>query len=206
MGSTADYDGPYDVAAVEVDFAGDGRVYIGVKITAATTYYNDIPIAGVQIVSSGVLQQSWMFYNSAVGWETTTAPLGVVQSTVGFPITPLTAVSKSYSSIVEGEALDRFNKATSTGSSNTGSWGGTNVGAYSTTLAPVGNSTIASYANSYYLYVESSGSVRYTGVVMRSPNFSFIAGTPYEIRVIHAVTGKSADAMNPDDSLYIGLR
>jgi len=205
MGNTNDYTGPYDVGSVEVDFSGVGRVYIGVKITASTTYYNDIPIAGVQIVSAGVLQQSWIFNNSAAGWTTLTQPTAA-QPSIGFPITPHIAAGYNYYAVpVSNAQSNRFNLASHTGSSSTGSHGGVS-GAYSTTLAPVGNSTVASDDSLYYLYAEASGTTRYTGTVMRSPTFSFIAGNPYEIRVIHAVTGTSGNPVDPLDSLYIGLR
>src|SRR5210317_1544552 len=59
MGSSADYSGPYDVGSVTTDFSGTGRIYIGVKVTAVTTYYNDIPIEAVQLLnSSGTVKKT----------------------------------------------------------------------------------------------------------------------------------------------------
>ena len=53
------------------------------------------------------------------------------------------------------------------------------------------------------LFVKTSGSTRYSGAVMRSPNYYF-QGNEW-IRVIHAVAGYTGSPMAPDDSLYIGV-
>ena len=74
MGNSADYNGPYDVGEIDTDFTGTGRVYIGVKVTSSTTYYNDVPIAGVQIISGTTLVRSWIFNSTTGGsgtsWQT----------------------------------------------------------------------------------------------------------------------------------------
>ena len=123
-GGNSDYTGPYDVGQVQTDFIGSGRVYIGVKVTASTTFYNDIPIAGVQIISGTTLVASWIFNTSSggsgSGWQTYTSQISKL--TQGFPVTPQTASSSyTYSNITTSTNVGRFTWATSTGSSATGS-------------------------------------------------------------------------------------
>ena len=36
--------------------SGNHNIYIGVKVTSTTTYYNDVAIAGVQIVNKDVIR------------------------------------------------------------------------------------------------------------------------------------------------------
>ena len=214
MGSTADYNGAYDVGQVQTDFIGTGRVYIGVKVTASTTYYNDIPIAGIQVISSNgsTLVASWIFNTSTggsgSGWQTYTSQIAGT-STVGFPVSPATASAYSYVAINNTTAVGKFTWATSTGSSNTGAADG--IGnAYklsadggSNTLATVGDAQISQTTSTYYAYRETSGSTRYYGAVMRSPTYTF-GGGEY-IRVIHAVTGYSGSQMSSNDSLYVAV-
>lgn len=212
MGSTADYNGPYDVGQVQTDFIGSGRVYIGVKVTASTTYYNDIPIAGIQIISGSTLVRSWIFNTSTggtgSGWQTYTSQIAGT-STVGFPVSPTTASAYTYVNINTTTGVGKFTWATSTSSSNTGAADG--IGnAYklsgnggSNTLATVGDAQISQTASTYYAYRETSGSTRYHGAVMRSPTYTF-GGGEY-IRVIHAVTGASNSPMDPADSLYVAV-
>lgn len=212
MGTSSDYNGPYDVGQVQTDFIGSGRVYIGVKVTASTTFYNDIPIAGVQIISGTTLVASWIFNTSSggsgSGWQTYTSQISGT-STQGFPVTPSTASAYTYSNITTGTSISSFTWATSTGSSYTGAEDG--IGnAYkltadggSGTLAPVGDAQISQTSSTYYAYRETSGSTQYSGTVMRSPSYTFSGGE--YIRVIHALTGPTSPQMDPDDSLYVAV-
>lgn len=206
-GSSADYNGPYDVGEVQTNFSGSGRVYIGIKVTALTTFYNDISIAGVQVLNADetTLLASWIFHSSTggsgSGWQTYTSQI-VGSSTPGFPVTPATASGYGYTNILTGASVGRFNWATSTGSSYTGAADGISS-SYETTIAPVGDAQISQTSSTYYAYVETSGSTRYYGAVMRSPSVTFSGGE--KIRVIHALTGYSVNPMNPDDSIYVSV-
>ena len=212
MGVSSDYNGPYDVGQVQTDFTGTGRVYIGVKVTAATTFYNDIPIAGVQVISGTTLVASWIFNTSSggsgSGWQTYTNQI-FGSSSQGFPVSPATASGYTYFNISTSTNTGRFTWATSTGSSYTGAADGIsntyklsgNGG--SNTLATVGNATISQSSSTYYAYRETSGSTRYSGTVMRSPTYSFSGGE--YIRVIHALTGPTSNQMDPNDSLYVAV-
>lgn len=201
----SDYSGGYDVSGVQTNFIGTGRIYIGVKITAMTTYYNDIPIAGVQVLRGDNLVESWIFYSSGggtgSGWTTMNGQIGG-SSSVGFPFTPAQASAYSYGSITTSKNANRFGLSSSTSSRYTGAWGGI-ADTYNTTIAPLGVAQISQVGNNYYVYREASGSQGYSGTAMRSPEFNFSGGE--EIRVIHALTGYSGRAMNADDTLYIGV-
>ena len=212
MGGSGDYNGPYDVGEVQTDFAGTGRIYVGVKITASTVYYNDIPIAGVQIRTGTTLLASWIFNNnsggSGSGWQTYNSQI-TGSSTQGFPVTPQTASGYTYIDITTGTNVARFTWASSTNSSNTGAADGIgdtyklSADGGLNTLASVGDAQIAQSSNTWYVFRETSGSARWSGTVMRSPSYAFSGGE--YIRIIHALTGDNNSQMDPDDSLYIGV-
>mgnify|MGYP003118446167 FL=1 len=210
--STNDYSSAYDVGEVQTDFTGSGRVYIGIKVTASTTFYNDIAIAGVQVISGSTLVASWIFNTSSggsgSGWQTYTSQISG-GSAQGFPVTPATASGYSYVNITTSTNTGRFTWATSTGSNNTGATDGIS-NAYklsadggSNTLASVGNGQISQSSSTYYAFRETSGSTRYSGALMRSPAYTFSGGE--YIRVIHLVAGNSGSQMNADDSLYVAV-
>ena len=215
MGSSVDYTGPYDVGEVQTSFSGSGRVYIGVKITAQpNTFYNDLAIAGVQILNSAedTIIESWIFNTlnggSGSGWQTHTNQISGT-STPGFPVTPATASGYTYTTITTTTSAGRFTWTTSTSSTNTGAADGignqyklTAAGG-SNTIAPVGDAQISQTGNTYYAFRETSGSTLWSGTVMRSPLVNFSGGE--KIRVIHALTGYSLEPMDPNDSLYVAV-
>ena len=204
---SSDYSGAYDVGEVQTNFIGSGRVYIGVKVTASTTYYNDVPIAGVQLLKDGVLKESWIFHNSSGGsgstWRTHTSQI-YGSSSIGFPITPAQASNKSFSSISTSTGTGKFAWATATSSRYTGAADGISYDYdYSKVIAPVGNAQVSQSWGRYYCYRETSGSSRYSGAVMRSPSYNFTGGE--HIRVIHLLTGYSGTPQNANDTLYVGV-
>jgi len=209
MGSTADYDGPYDVAEIQTDFSsGTGRVYIGFKITSATTFYSDLPVAGVQVLTSNksAILYSWIFHSNTGGsgsaWTTTQTAVGTESSVGVFAVTPAVASGATYFGITAGANVNRFNWATSTGSSYTGAADGISS-TYESTIMPVGNSAISQSSGTYYAYVETSGSTRYQCHVMKGPSVSIPEGS--WIRIAHAVTGLAATPQDPDDCLYVAV-
>ena len=200
-----DYAGAYDVSETEIGLSGNYRIYIGIKVTASTTYYNDICIAGVQVLSSSnSVKQTWIFNTtSGDNWKTYTSQISGSSST-GFPITPQTASSYNYSNITtlsgtNAQRVGKFSYGTSTGSSPTGAQGGISG---STGVFTVGNGTISQVNSSYYLFRETSTSTRYSGTVMRSPSVTLASGD--KIRVAHLLAGSSSSPMNANDSLYLG--
>lgn len=204
MGTTADYTGPYDVAEVQQSsFTGSGRIYLGHKATATTTYYNDAPIACVQILSSSnTLLQTWVFNTSTggsgSGWQTYTSQSAA--QTTGLPVTPSTVSGYTYTSISTSTNVGRFSWSTGTGSSYTGAADGI---ATPTVGMTVGNAVINQSAGTYYMFRETSGSTLNTTVFCRSPAFTFSGGE--KIRIAHALTGLSTVPQNPDEALWIGI-
>ena len=198
--SSSDYTGAYDVSETEIGLSGSYRLYIGIKITSSVTFYNDICIAGVQVLnSSNSVKETWIFNTtSGDNWETHDEQLSG-SSTSGFPITPSTASGKSYTTITTSSGVDKFSYASSTGSYYTGAAGGISG---DTGTFTVGNGKISQVGSANYLYREASGSTAYSGVVMQSPAITLASGD--KIRVAHLMVGPSNYQMNADDSLYLG--
>jgi len=209
MGNSADYNGSYDVGEVQTDFTGNGRIYIGIKVTAPTTYYNDISIAGIQVLNStknGIIAH--YIFSTSNGFSgsswTTARTQESGSSTQGIVGTPTSWSSKTYYGITTSTNPDRFSWTSSTGSSYTGTADGISS-SYISTIAPTGDAQIAQQGGSYYAYRETSGSTRWSTAVMRGPVLSFGSGG-YWIRVIHALAGRGGSyAMDPTDSLYISV-
>ena len=204
-GSSADYNGPYDVGEVQQAASGTKRIYLGVKVTCSTTYYNDLPIAGVQhLNSSGVVQNTWIFNGNNTTWTTTTSHI-TGNSTIGIgggSYTPSQAAGLSYYTLSTSTSTQRFGLRTSTGSWYTGADNGINT---TLTAWPVGNGTMSQGSNKYYSYRETSGASRWSTSFCRSPSFSISSGD--KLRVAHALTGPTsmASTYDPDDSLWIGV-
>ncbi len=196
-----DYAGAYDVSETQIGLTGNYHIYIGIKVTASTTYYNDISIAGVQVLSStNSVKQTWIFNTtSGDNWMTQTGQIGG-SSTIGFTITPQTASNYKWSTnITTQQSTGRFTYASSTTSNPTGTADGISG---STGVFAVGNGTISQSSGTYYIYRETSGSTRYSGTVMRSPSITLAIGD--KIRVAHLLAGSSSSPMNANDSLYLG--
>ena len=202
MGSSADYDGEYDVSDTIVGHTGSYRIYLGVKITSSTTFYNDIAIAAIQIVDSTgtTVKKFWnAAYTTGLEWQTYTSET-TTKTTKGFPVTPQTASGYSYSNIGGIGNKTKFSYASVTGSSFTGAKGGIEN---TTSVIETGINKVSQLDNKNYFYREASGSTRYSGAIMRSPSFSFTAGD--RIRVVHILAGYSQNSMDPEDSLYLSL-
>ena len=213
MGSGSDYNGPYDVAQVQTDFSGTGRIYIGQKNTSVTSYRNDVAVAGVQILSGSTLVKSWIFNTSSggtgSGWKTLNLQLSGSNNT-GYMMTPDTAHNLAYYTMSSsGHNEDRWTFASGTGSSHTGAADGIgdtyklSADGGSSTIATVGDGEISQTSGAYYAYRETSGSANHSGCIMRSPEYTFSGGE--YIRIIHCLAGGSGALMDPDDTLYIGV-
>ncbi len=208
MGTSGDYNGPYDVGEVQFDYTGTGRIYIVVKFTASTSYFNDVPIGGIQILNSSktAILHEFIFYNSSGGtgnsWTTTTSSPAGLQSASGLNFTPATASGYTYSSIGSGATANRMNWATSTSSSYTGAADGISS-TWSTNILPLGDATVSQFASAYYMYCETSGAITNHVCVARSPSISLTAGS--WIRIAHALTGPTSSQMDPNDTLWVGI-
>ena len=212
MGGGSDYDGPYDVAQVQTDFSGTGRIYIGQKNSSVTNYRNDLAVAGIQILSGSTLVKSWIFNTSSggtgSGWKTLDQQLSGSSNT-GYMVTPATAYSLVYYNMSTSHGFERWSFTSGTGSSNTGAADGIgdtyklSADGGSSTIATVGDGEISQTSGAYYAYRETSSSANYSGCIMRSPEYTFSGGE--YIRIIHCLPGYSLAAMDPDDTLYIAV-
>jgi hypothetical protein len=211
--TSADYTGNWDVGEVQQQYAGSARIYIATKITALTTFNNDICLAAVQILnSSDVVQQTWNFADGGAEaftaqWQTKTATVLGSADLLSTYLTPAQAQTSfgagyAFISATGFNTYNRISRATSTGTGYTGMADGVATGL---TSFPVGDSTVAQSSGTYYLYREASSSTRYQHCLCRSPLHTFSAGD--KIRVCHAVTipGTESGNINIDDSIWIGI-
>ena len=198
-----DYTGPWDVSETQVNATGNRSIILALRVTAATTYYNDICIAGVQRLSStGTVLNNWVFNTSSGGtygsqWKTSiSAP-----STLGTPGSPSTSVTSTISS---GSSLNRMNWATSTGSNYTGAQGGI-YNSYTNTAFPTGTGKINQTNSTYYAYREVSGATRFTYTYFKGPVVSFNSGDI--IKVAHLITTyySQSSSISLSTSLYLGV-
>jgi len=207
--SSTDYTGYYNVMDIVVPstYSGSARIYVGSKVTASTTFYNDNTVAGIQILNSAgtSILRADIFSSSNESYETTTVATSA-QSSAGYPITLSAATALTYSSIANGSTVNRWNRATLTSSSYTGMADGIST-LYETNILPTPVSSDITQApqtsGTYYVYTETSGSTRFTGMTMRSPAYTFSGGEI--IRVCFQLTSRSGYSFDPNDSLFIGV-
>lgn len=207
MGSTADYNGPYDVWQSDPVLASpngsSARVYLAHKFTSPTSYYSDAAVACVQHFNSGgTLLNSWNFSSTiGINWETTITAID--QGTTGMSTSPATASGFTYQNIATGATANRFNYATSTGSSYTGAADGIDSTYNTTALPGAGNGVVSQSAGTYYIYAEASGSVRYNATWARSPLVTISTGDYF--RIAHALTGYSANVQDDTDAMWFAI-
>ena len=154
---------------VEVTSSGTnatGELYIGVRNTAPTSYYGDLPIAAVQILqsngtsfrSTAVFDCDWNFGlgNTTQGyadWGTTTTQ--ITSSTTS-------PASHTYSTIGTSATARRFSyTASGTSSANVGAAKGISTSTYAgnmTNILPVGTANVSQSGSNGYLFQECSGS------------------------------------------------
>ena len=198
-----DYSGAWDVSETQVDASGNHRIILALRVTTATTYYNDICIAGVQRLSStGTVLNTWVFNTSSGGtlgsqWTTSTS----ASSTLGTPGNlPIPATTTIY----VGGSRDKMTWATATSSSYTGVVDGI-YNSYTNTAFPTGLGKISQSNSTYYAYREVSGSTRWTYTFFRGPVVSFNTGDI--IKVAHLITTASSQSssISLSTSLHLGV-
>lgn len=203
--TTNDYSGNYDVGEVQQSYNGTAKVYLALKCTASTTFFNDICIAAVQVLTdSGTIKQTWNFSSTASGWITRGGRINSTSALLNTVTTPQ-AFSQlgGWQTIFNGSNLNAVTLASSTGSNNTGMTDG--ILNSTTTAYPVGNNQVSQQSGTNYLFGEVSGASRYSYVICANgtPDVNFTQGD--RIRVVHTVTGPSGYAHNLNDSLWIGI-
>ena len=203
--TTPDYTGNWDVGEVQQSYNGSARVYLALKCTASTTFYNDICIAAVQVLTdSGTIKQTWNFSGNAAGWIARNGRINSTSALLNTVTTPQAFSQLSgYQSMPFGSSTAAVTLASGTGSSHTGMADG--IANSTSTVYNVGNAQVPQVSNTNYLYGEVSGVNRYSYVVCANgnPNVNFTQGD--RIRVVHSVTTQSGQPVNPNDSLWIGI-
>jgi hypothetical protein len=197
----------YSVSEVQQDYSGTGRLYLIHKATGAVTYYNDVPIACIQVLDSAgsTVNEQWWFGTSGNGrgWTTATVEYNIGAIGSGITITPAQAAANyTYpNSVVNCASADRFCLASSTGSVTTGAVDGI---AEPSGPMTVGEETMAQSLNTYYMYRETSGAQVGYCSLCRSPSRTWSAG---EIIRIAYIIGNVATAnyFDEDDTLFVGI-
>jgi hypothetical protein len=209
--TSSDYTGNWDVAEVQIANSGSYRLYMVGKVTASTTYTNDICVAAVHVYRDSFSTNSaYLAYNftnnnsfNNRNWERYNGRISGTSS-LGVPSTfALSNVnSLSWSGISSGGSTAYWGGTTGTGSWYTGMADG--ISQYNNFLT-VGNGTVAQSSGEYYIYTEVSGAARYSSVACRSPSIPFAVGD--RIRVCYAVVIPSnmQASQNLSDTLWIGL-
>ena len=203
--STNDYSGNYDVGEVQQSYNGSAKVYLALKCTASTTFFNDICIAAVQVLTdSGTIKKTWNFSSTSSGWIARNGRINSTSALLNTVTTPQ-AFSQlgGWATMGFGASTATVTLASSTSSNNTGMTDG--IANSITTAYPVGNNQVPQVSNTNYIYGEVSGVNRYSYVICANgtPDVNFTPGD--RIRVVHAVTGPSGYGHNLDDSLWIGI-
>lgn len=198
----------YSVSEVQQDFSGIGRLYLIHKAAGSgeSSFYYDAPVACIQVLNSSgtVVNQQWWFGLSGnpAGWETHTLEYNFGALGTGVNITPAQAASNyAYQTIVNGASADRFNLATSTGSSGTGAVDGIFQPSAPMTL---GEQTTPQGSNTYYMYREMSGGQNNFCALCRSPSRTWAGGEI--IRIAYIIGNRpSATAYQADDTFFVGI-
>ena len=167
--TTNDDDSDYSIDFSSFDDAAatglTGRLYLAIKCTASTAYYNDFCIGGVQITndSYGTLDKGWAF--SVLGdytdWEyATVTGLNTLDPGYENYTDIITAAGQTWDSCIAGVANARISRNSSTGSSNTGAADGISAVYSSTssgTILDGGSISEVEQSIGNYMFTESSG-------------------------------------------------
>ena len=204
--NASDTSANYSVSEIQFDASGSNkRIYIGHKITAATTYYNDTPIGAIQILNAAgtTVIHNWQFRYNTNSWQTISRNVGVGNTIGSISETPTQAASLSYYNITTGGTdRNRFNHRSNTGSSQTGAVDGINDGSTPMTL---GNATMAQTSGANYIYREASGSQSGSITYMRSPLVNISAGQILRIAYIMGNSSSSSNMQRSSDTLFLGI-
>ena len=203
MGSSANYNGPFDVRSATIANAGTNvRVNISMKAIMSTSFQNDWCIGGVQIYRGSTQLYSWMFTDSTggtgSGWEWN---YGTVQTAAGRSDTVTQANARSYSAINSTITSQHVNFGRAPGSSNTGCDSGISATA---TLNNV--STVPQVVLNYLMFAETSGSMSQGQVFYtRSPQISVQAGDVIYVAGACATRSTNSHINTFDDAVFIGV-
>lgn len=212
--ATSDYSGMVDVDEQFFDMGsnspgqGTYRIWLAHQVTTSTTFYNDTPICGVQIldIQGNVLETIGVYdSNNAIEWENLTGNNSGQQSSLLNPYTRNSA-DYSWTDVTSSTSVGKFSIASSTGSQYTGIKGGVDISHYRTNSIPfpVGHATMPQIDYSNFIFRETSGSTRYTYAVMRTKS-AYTIPRYGSIRVIHANTTLSSQPLDVVNTLFVGI-
>ena len=206
MGSSGDYNGPYNVRSATIANSGSNvRVNISMKAITSTAFYNDWCIGGVQIYRGSTQLYSWMFTTSSggtgSGWQWN---YGGTDTSAGRPHSVTQANARTYSNIVSGSTNREIKWASSTASSNTGCDDG--ISATENLQAVTFPFTIQQVSNNFYAYCETSSPTT-TGDVfyMRSPQINVQVGDVIYVAGACATLSTQSIINTFDDAVFIGV-
>ena len=191
--------------------ASQGRVYLAVGVTAATTFYNDFCVGTVQIPhDNGASLNSTLDTSTNVSWvmsnPLTTYGYGSWQrgSAVTSGNTTLSSVSGyTWTNITTGTGNNKWNAATSTGSSRTGAQGGINNSPSFNIFNELGDLVVGgNSANrmaqtnaNFYIYTETSGTAANSVIWCRSPEVTLTGSNHILVIAYHACTSSGGIGM-----------
>jgi hypothetical protein len=206
--STPDTNANYSVSEIQFNTSGNKRIYIGHKVTVqqSVSYYNDTPIAAIQIIDSTGTNtvRNWSFNTgNNNNWDTITRNVASTSTQGNLSESPAQAAALGYVPLGGGANLYRFSLVTSTPSNDTGATDGI---AFSTLPLTLGNATTAQSNNAYYVYRETSSSLANSVTFMRSPVIAVSAGQ--RVRIAYIMGNRSAaegDVQDPNDTLFLGI-
>lgn len=197
----------YSVSEVQSSYSGTGRLYLIHKATGATTYYNDAPIACIQVLNASgtTVNEQWWFgaQGNGQGWTTHTLEYNFGAIGTGINITPTQAADNyNYTtSVVNGAIADRFTLASSTSSSITGAVDG--IAEPSGPLA-LGEKSVAQSLNTYYMFRETSGAQIPFCTLCRSPSRTWTGGE--RIRIAYIIGNVNTPSYyTPEDTFFFGI-
>lgn len=186
--------------------ASQGRVYLAVQVTANTTFYNDFCIGWVQIphdngnslntTGDASTNVDWQMDTYGTSWQrgsAVTSSNDTLSSVSGY----------TWTNIANGNTVNRWNRATSTGSQRTGALGGMDEGLgfnlmdeTSFFTVPGNNPTSVVQTNtSYYIYTETSGATQGSIIWCRSPEVTLTGSNHVLVVAYHACTSSGGIGM-----------
>lgn len=204
----ADYTGNFDVIDISIPstYSGSARIYLGFRVTASTTYYNDICVGAVQHLNSSAstLKNGWSFNTGNQSWQYKSG-----QFTTSLYAGPSTVAAGTWFFIGTSSGTGVVSRASGTGSYYTGAADGVSDNYRSTsssaTILPTGNNSVAQISSSFYIYRETSGSTRYTTAWCRSPSVTFAGSDRIRVCYHFSTNSGQISAIDASNSLWITI-
>tara|TARA_B110000467_G_C18261047_1_gene446347 strand:+ start:244 stop:1107 length:864 start_codon:yes stop_codon:yes gene_type:complete len=187
-----------------------GRLYLAVKVTASTAYFNDFCLGAVQITNSNysTLDFGWSFGHTAdyTSWEKPQVHnIGVASPGYENYSDISSAGSQAWSALTTSNGNYKIVRGTSTSSISTGAADG--IGdVYSSdtsgTIIGAATSSIAQSSSSYYAYTETSGSnINNKWFWLRSPEVTITnPGSPNQVHLSIAYNAYTHPTLGMTDS------